>query len=79
MVPCIETIHYKFSELRISYSQVLDWAALTLNSHFTKLIFVPEAQTLLVNLHKVIAEQVSKAKVIWATKLQRLATKSDLN
>lgn len=31
---------------------------MTLNSHFTQLILMPEAQTLLVNLHKVIAEQV---------------------
>ncbi|CAB4034285.1 Hypothetical predicted protein, partial [Paramuricea clavata] len=43
----------------LSYTQVLDWAALTLNAHFTQLILIPEAQTLLVNLHKVIAEQIT--------------------
>ena len=53
------------NDLRPFYSmlspcvQVLDWAAMTLNAHFTQLILIPEAQSLLVNLHKVIAEQVS--------------------
>ena len=43
----------------LSFSQILDWAALTLNAHFTQLILMPETQTLLVNMHKVIAQQIA--------------------
>ncbi|XP_028395317.1 nucleolar protein 11-like isoform X2 [Dendronephthya gigantea] len=52
-------LHLESCNHKLSYAQVLDWAALTLNAHFTELILIPEAQTLLVNLHKVVAEQIT--------------------
>lgn len=47
------------SKHKFSYAQILDWAALLLNAHFTQLIILPEAQTLLVDLHQVVAQQVN--------------------
>ncbi|KAL9956851.1 hypothetical protein ACROYT_G038396 [Oculina patagonica] len=42
----------------LKYPQVLDWAGLLLNAHYTQLVLVPEAHELLVSCHKLVAQQV---------------------
>ncbi|XP_046856490.1 nucleolar protein 11-like [Xenia sp. Carnegie-2017] len=41
-----------------TYSKILDWSALILNAHFTQMILVPDSQTLLINFHKIVGEQI---------------------
>ena len=38
--------------------QVLDWASLLLNAHYTQLVLMPEAHEMLVSFHQVVEEQV---------------------
>ena len=40
--------------------QVLDWAGLLLNAHYTQLVITPEAHELLVSCHKIVAQQVNE-------------------
>jgi len=42
----------------LKYPQVLDWAGLLLNAHYTQLVLMPEAHELLVSCHKLVAQQV---------------------
>ncbi|CAH3036974.1 unnamed protein product [Porites lobata] len=43
---------------RLRYPQVLDWAGLLLNAHYTQLVITPEAHELLVSCHKIVAQQI---------------------
>ena len=40
------------------FGQVLDWAGLVLNAHYTQLVITPEAHELLVSCHKTVSQQV---------------------
>ncbi|XP_068762651.1 nucleolar protein 11-like [Montipora capricornis] len=42
----------------LTYPQVLDWAGLVLNAHFSQLVISPEAHKLLVRYHSVVSQQV---------------------
>lgn len=42
----------------LKYPQVLDWAGLLLNAHYTQLVLMPEAQEVLVSCHQLVAQQV---------------------
>lgn len=42
----------------LKYPQVLDWAGLLLNAHYTQLVLIPEAHEVLVSCHQLVAKQV---------------------
>ena len=44
--------------LTFPYNNILEWAGLILDTHFTSLSLMPEAKIVLVNLHKRVTKQV---------------------
>ena len=58
----------------ISYTSILEWTGLILDTHFTSLSLIPEAKSILLILHKNVSKQVCWLSLLFVTLISFLSS-----